>query len=61
MKGKWTTVRLPWKLFVGFGLGAIENAFDPSSLRRIGIVAIGKAMDVTLALSSIRFVRNLDD
>jgi Complex I intermediate-associated protein 30 (CIA30) len=59
IRGKWTTVRLPWKAFEGFGRGAAENAFDPSSLRRIGVVAIGRAMDVTLALSSIRFSKKL--
>eukprot|EP00529_Nitzschia_sp_RCC80_P021956 CAMPEP_0113493830 /NCGR_PEP_ID=MMETSP0014_2-20120614/28796_1 /TAXON_ID=2857 /ORGANISM="Nitzschia sp." /LENGTH=384 /DNA_ID=CAMNT_0000387709 /DNA_START=40 /DNA_END=1194 /DNA_ORIENTATION=- /assembly_acc=CAM_ASM_000159 len=61
MKGKWTTIRLPWNLFQGFGSGAVEKPFDPSSLRRIGIVAIGKAMDVTLVCSSVKFLTTLDD
>mmetsp|Transcript_29916 Transcript_29916/g.64062 ORF Transcript_29916/g.64062 Transcript_29916/m.64062 type:complete len:303 (-) Transcript_29916:817-1725(-) len=54
-QGRWTTVRLPWDRFDGFGWGAVENLLDQSALRRIGLVAIGKEMDVTLALSSIRF------
>jgi hypothetical protein len=54
-EGQWTTIRLPWDSFCGHGCGAVENALDVSSLRRIGVVAIGKGMDVTLALSSIRF------
>jgi Complex I intermediate-associated protein 30 (CIA30) len=56
--GQWTTIRLSWPEFRGNGPGASENALDVSSLRRLGIVAIGKAMDATLALSSIRFVRD---
>eukprot|EP00532_Pseudo-nitzschia_australis_P008630 CAMPEP_0168177294 /NCGR_PEP_ID=MMETSP0139_2-20121125/8359_1 /TAXON_ID=44445 /ORGANISM="Pseudo-nitzschia australis, Strain 10249 10 AB" /LENGTH=321 /DNA_ID=CAMNT_0008096299 /DNA_START=145 /DNA_END=1110 /DNA_ORIENTATION=- len=55
-RGEWTTVRLPWAKFEGFGWGAVENLLDRSTLRRIGLVAIGKEMDVTLALSSIRFL-----
>jgi hypothetical protein len=54
-QGEWTTVRLSWTDFDGYGWGAVENAMDPSTLRRIGVVAIGKAMDATLGLSSIRF------
>jgi len=55
-QGQWTTVRLPWSRFDGFGWGAVENLLDQSTLRRIGLVAIGKEMDVSLALSSIRFM-----
>jgi len=54
----WITVKLPWAAFDGFGWGAVENLLDYSNLRRIGLVAIGKKMDVTLALSSIRFFQN---
>ena len=57
-KGQWTTVRLPWSEFNGFGWGAVENLLDHSALRRLGIVAIGKEMDVSLALSSIRFMKD---
>lgn len=58
LQGKWTTVRLPWSRFEGFGWGAVENLLNVSALRRIGLVAIGKKMDVELALSSIRFMQD---
>lgn len=57
-QGEWTTVRLPWSQFNGFGWGAVENLLDQSALRRIGLVAIGKEMDVSLAVSSIRFMQD---
>merc|ERR1711935_891486 len=57
-QGQWKTVRLPWSRFDGFGWGAVENLLDQSTLRRIGLVAIGKEMDVSLALSSIRFMQD---
>lgn len=55
---QWTTVRLPWSRFEGFGWGAVENVLDHSALRRIGLVAIGKEMDASLALSYIRFMQD---
>jgi len=55
---KWETVRLPWSSFAGYGPGADQKPFDPSELRRISIVAIGKAMEVYLAVSSVRFYRS---
>jgi len=57
-QGEWTTVRLPWSRFEGFGWGAVENLLNVSALRRIGLVAIGKKMDVELAISSIRFMKD---
>jgi len=57
-QGQWTTVRLSWSRFEGFGWGAVENLLDSSALRRIGLVAIGKEMDVSFALSSIRFLQD---
>jgi len=57
-QGQWTTVRLHWARFEGFGWGAVENLLDRSALRRIGLVAIGKKMDASLALSSIRFMQD---
>lgn len=57
-RGAWTNVRIPWADFNGFGWGAVENNFDPSSLRRIGIVSIGKEADVTLAVSSVGFYKD---
>lgn len=54
-KGRWTTVQLPWSSFKGFGLEDVESILNCSAIRRVGLVAIGKEMDVRLALSSIRF------
>jgi hypothetical protein len=55
VNGQWTTIRLPWSSFHGYGRGAKENTLNVSTLKRLGVVAIGKAMDVTIGLSSIRF------
>ena len=57
--GKWTTVRLPFSAFQAKGPGAESTPFDAGKLRRLGIVAIGKPMKVQLALSGIRFFRDL--
>ena len=51
----WTTIRLPWSEFVGYGPGCESTPFDASSLGRIGLVAIGKEMDVFLGLGGLRF------
>jgi len=56
---EWVTVRLPWSSFVGHGPGSDSVPFDTSELRRIGIVAIGKAMEVYLAVSSVKFYSNV--
>eukprot|EP00978_Attheya_sp_CCMP212_P001403 scaffold2957_cov55-Attheya_sp.AAC.2 len=52
---EWTTINLPWSEFVGVGPGAFGTPFEPSSLRRIGVVAIGREMDVCLAVSNLGF------
>lgn len=54
----WETIRLPWSSFVGHGPGSDSVPFASSELRRIGIVAIGKPMEVYLAVSSVGFYRN---
>jgi hypothetical protein len=54
-KGEWTKVKIAFIDFEGFGWGAVENNMDASTLRRLGVVAIGKRMDATLALSYIGF------
>jgi len=54
-RGTWQTVRLPWSIFQGYGAGTEGVEFDPSSLRRLGVVAIGRAMEVNLALGGVRF------
>jgi hypothetical protein len=48
----WTLVRLP---FAGFAPHRIETALDPSRLRRLGIVAIGRAFAPDLAIGGVRF------
>ncbi|CAB9502663.1 complex i intermediate-associated protein 30 [Seminavis robusta] len=53
--GEWTTVRMPFSDFIGKGPGAEEAPFDPSTLRRIGVVAIGREMEVTLGLAGLKF------
>eukprot|EP00815_Leptocylindrus_aporus_P001525 CAMPEP_0116057540 /NCGR_PEP_ID=MMETSP0322-20121206/4668_1 /TAXON_ID=163516 /ORGANISM="Leptocylindrus danicus var. apora, Strain B651" /LENGTH=289 /DNA_ID=CAMNT_0003541563 /DNA_START=180 /DNA_END=1049 /DNA_ORIENTATION=- len=55
----WKTIRLPWSCFVGYGPGASEIEFDNSTLRRLGIVAIGREMEVMLAVASVSFYRVL--
>jgi len=53
----WQTVKIPFNSFVGYGPGSSETPFDPSELRRLGIVAIGKPMDVYLAVAGVRFYK----
>ena len=48
----WQTHRLPFKAFVAH---RTDLALDPAKLRRIGIVAIGRAFEVDIAISGIRF------
>lgn len=48
----WRTHRLP---FAGFAPHRIDAPLDLSALRRIGVVAIGRAFAVDLALGGIRF------
>lgn len=54
-EGKWNTVRMPWSDFIGYGPGSDVTKFDESTLKRIGILAIGEEMDVFLAVSGVRF------
>jgi len=54
---QWMTVRVPFKSFVGYGPGSDVTPFEATELRRIGVVAIGKAMDVFLAISGLRFYK----
>ncbi len=49
---QWTTIMIPWSSFQGYG---ISDPLDISALRRIGIVAIGKEMDVFLAVGGVNF------
>jgi hypothetical protein len=56
-KGSWMTARVPWTDFRGHGPGASDIPFSSNSLTRAGIVAIGKEMEVLLAVSGLRFYR----
>jgi hypothetical protein len=47
----WRTIRLP---FAGFAAHRIEAPLDLSSLRRIGIVAIGRAFHADVAVGGLR-------
>ncbi len=53
----WQTVKIPFTDFVGYGPGSSTIPFDASELRRLGIVAIGKAMEVYLAVAGVRFYK----
>ncbi len=50
----WTTVACP---FAGFTAHKIDAPLDRSRLRRIGVVAIGRAFDADLAVGGVRFYR----
>ena len=54
----WQTVKIPFSSFVGHGPGSSEVPFDASELRRLGIVSIGKAMEVYLAIAGVRFYKD---
>jgi hypothetical protein len=53
----WTTVRLP---FAAFTAHRVDAPFDVQSLRRLGIVAIGRAFTADVAVGGIRFYRDAD-
>ena len=46
----WAEIRLP---FAGFAPHRIEGALDPGRLRRLGLVAIGRAFEADLAVAGI--------
>jgi len=50
--GDWTEVRLP---FAEFERHRTEARFDPGRLRRIGLVAIGRAFEADLSVAELRF------
>jgi hypothetical protein len=50
---EWQWVHLP---FPSFQPHKTDAVFDPARLRRIGLVAIGRAFDVDLAVSRVRLV-----
>jgi hypothetical protein len=48
----WTEHRLP---FAAFGPHRTDVPFDPARLRRIGLIAIGRAFTADLAVADLRF------
>lgn len=48
----WTTLRLP---FEGLTPHRLDAPFDATRLRRLGLVAIGRAFEADLALGGLRF------
>lgn len=50
--GNWTTVDLPFAVFVAHRL---ETSLDITCLRRVGLVAIGRAFRADLAIADLRF------
>ena len=52
--GGWTTVRLPFSDFKGYGSGPDTKQFEPR-VRRLAVVSIGEAKDVVLAVAKVGF------
>lgn len=50
----WQRLRLP---FAGFAPHRIEVPLDPARLRRIGLIAIGRAFQADVAVTAVRFYR----
>jgi hypothetical protein len=51
----WRTLHLH---FADFRPHRLDAPFDPARLRRLGLVAIGRAFDADLALADLRFTRD---
>jgi len=52
----WETIRVPFDQFEAYGGGPnMPEQLPPSELRRIGIVGIGREMDLFLAVGGLRF------
>jgi len=52
----WETFRVPFSSFEAYGGGSeMPEKLDPSELRRIGLVGIGREMDIFLAMGGLRF------
>lgn len=51
---EWTTLRVP---FTAFEAHKTDKIFDPSRLRRIGVLAIGRVFRADVAISAIRLYR----
>ena len=53
--GGWHTLKLPFSRFKAY---RFDGAFDASTLRRIGIVAIGRAFTADLCIGRVAFYRD---
>lgn len=53
-KAQWQTLRVP---FDAFEAHRTEASFDASQLRRIGVLAIGRAFEADITVASVRFYR----
>ena len=53
-KNVWQTLRLPFSSFVPH---RIDEALDTRRMRRVGIVAIGRAMAAAIAVGGVRLYR----
>ena len=51
----WTILRLP---FDAFEAHRTDAAFDPATLRRIGVLAIGRIFDADIAVASVTLYRD---
>jgi len=51
---RWETHRLPFSAFTPH---RIDIPFNPAKLRRIGVLAIGRAFDAEIAVAGLRFLR----
>ncbi|MEM8850847.1 MAG: CIA30 family protein [Pseudomonadota bacterium] len=50
----WATIRIPFADLVPY---RIDAPFDPAQLRRLGLVAVGRAFEVDLAVAALRLYR----
>lgn len=48
----WTTVQMP---FVAFTAHKHNKAFDPTRLRRLGVLAVGREFHADIAVAQVRF------
>ncbi|MEM6942024.1 MAG: CIA30 family protein [Pseudomonadota bacterium] len=53
----WTTLRIP---FADFEANRTTATFDPSRLRRIGVLGVGRAFDAEVAVAGIGFYSGSD-
>ncbi|TFL17443.1 CIA30 family protein [Jannaschia formosa] len=51
---EWRTLRAPWSAFAPH---RTEAAFDPAQLRRLGILAVGRAFKADIAVGALRLWR----